>query len=70
MTLGIILILILCRSDSIFICRFEIILTKRLHIAMRLFSNRSEIGSEGGEGKKAYKVKLSVLLMLIPYFDV
>ena len=37
---------------------------------MHLFSNRSEIGPEGGEGKKAYKVKLSVLLMLIPYFDV
>ena len=46
-------------------------LTNRFQVAMRLFSNRSQMTSKCGKNKKvAHKAQLSVSLMFLPHFDV
>ena len=46
-------------------------LTNRFHVAMRLFSNRSEMTSKCGKNKKvAHEAQPSVSLMFLPHFDV
>ena len=46
-------------------------LTKRFHVAVRLFSNRSQMTSKCGENKKvAHEPQASVSLMFLPHFDV
>ena len=45
--------------------------TNRFHVAVRLFSNRSQMTSKCGKNKKAaHKVSPSVSLMFLPHFDV
>ena len=45
-------------------------LTNRFHIAVRLFSNRSQMTSKCGKNKKvAHEAEPSVSLMFLPYFD-
>ena len=47
------------------------ILRNRFHVAVRLFSNRSQMTSKCGKNKKvAHKVQPSVSLMFLPHFDV
>ena len=46
-------------------------LTNRFHVAVRLFSNRSQMTSKCGKNKKvAYEAQPSVSLMFLPHFDV
>ena len=46
-------------------------LTNSFHVAVRLFSNRSEMTSKCGKTKQvAHKEQLSVSLMFLPHFDV
>ena len=46
-------------------------LTNRFQVAVRLFSNRSQMTSKCGKNKKvAYKAQPSVSLMFLPHFDV
>ena len=46
-------------------------LTNRFHVAVRLFSNRSEMTSKCGKNKKvAHEAQRSVSLMFLPHFDV
>ena len=46
-------------------------LTNRFHVAMRLFSNRSQMTSTCGKNKKvAHEAQPSVSLMFLPHFDV
>ena len=46
-------------------------LTNRFHVAVRLFSNRSQMTSKCGKNKKvAHEAQLSVSLMFLPHFDV
>ena len=46
-------------------------LTKRFHVAVRLFSNRSQMTSKSGKNKKvAHEAQPSVSLMFFPHFDV
>ena len=46
-------------------------LTNRFHVAVRLFSNRSQMTSKCGKNKKvAHEVQPSVSLMFLPHFDV
>ena len=46
-------------------------LTNRFHVAMRLFSNRSQMTSKCGKNKKmAHGAQPSVSLMFLPHFDV
>ena len=46
-------------------------LTNRLHFAVRLFSNRSQMTSKCGKNKKvAHEAQPSVSLMFLPHFDV
>ena len=46
-------------------------LTNRFHVAMRLFSNRSQMTSKCGKNKKlAHQAQPSVSLMFLPRFDV
>ena len=46
-------------------------LTNRFHVAVRLFSNRSQVTSKCGKNKKvAHKAQPSVSLMSLPNFDV
>ena len=46
-------------------------LTNRFHVAMRLFSNRSQMTSKCGKNKKvAHEAQLSVSLIFLPHFDV
>ena len=48
-----------------------IYLTNRFQVAMRLFSNRSQMTSKCGKNKKvAHEAQLSVSLMFLPHFDV
>ena len=48
-----------------------IYLTNRFQVAVRLFSNRSQMRSKCGKNKKvAHEVQLSVSLMFLPHFDV
>ena len=48
-----------------------IYLTNRFHIAVRLFSNRSQMTSKCGKNKKvAQEAQPSVSLMFLPHFDV
>ena len=48
-----------------------IFLTKRFHVAVRLFSNRSQMTSKCGKNKKvAHEAQPSVSLMFLPHFDV
>ena len=45
-------------------------LTNRFHVAVRLFSNRSQMTSKCGENKKvAHEAWPSVSLMFLPHFD-
>ena len=49
-----------------FIC-----LINRFHVAVRLFSNRSQMTSKCGKNKKkAHEAQPSVSLMFLPHFDV
>ena len=46
-------------------------LTNRFQVAVRLFSNRSQITSKCGKNKKvAHEAQPSVSLMFLPHFDV
>ena len=46
-------------------------LTNRFQVAVRLFSNRSQMTSKCGKNKKvAHKAQLSVSLMFLLHFDV
>ena len=46
-------------------------LTNRLHVAVRLFSNRSQMMSKCGKDKKvAHEAQPSVSLMFLPHFEV
>ena len=46
-------------------------LTNRFQVAMRLFSNRSQMSSKCGRNKKvAHKAQPIVSLMFLPHFDV
>ena len=48
-----------------------IYLTNRFQVAVRLFSNRSQMTSKCGKNKKvAHKAQPSVSLMFLPHFDV
>ena len=48
-----------------------ICLTNRFQVAVRLFSNRSQMTSKCGKNKKvAYEAQPSVSLMFLPHFDV
>ena len=45
-------------------------LTKRFHLPLRLFNNRSQMTSKCGKNNKvAEEAQLSVSLMFFPYFD-
>ena len=47
-----------------------IYLTNRFHVAVRLFSNRSQMTSKCGKNKKvAHEAQPSVSLMFLPHFD-
>ena len=49
----------------------KVYLTNRFHVAVRLFSNRSQMTSKCGKNKKvAHEAKPSVSLMFLPHFDV
>ena len=46
-------------------------LTNRFHVAVHLFSNRSQVMSKCGKNKKvAHEAQPSVSLMFLPHFDV
>ena len=46
-------------------------LTNRFQVAVRLFSNRSQMTSKRGKNKKvAHEAQPSVSLMFLPHFDV
>ena len=46
-------------------------LTNRFHVAVRLFSNRSQMTSKCGKNKKvAHEAQPSVSAMFLPHFDV
>ena len=46
-------------------------LINRFHVAVRLFSNRSQMTSKCGKNKKvAHEAQSSVSLMFLPHFDV
>ena len=48
-----------------------IYLTNRFHVAVRLFSNRSQMTSKCGKNRKvAHEAQPSVSLMFLPHFDV
>ena len=52
-------------------CGEKIYLTNRFHVAVRLFSNRSQMTSKCGKNKKvAHEAQPSVSLMFLPHFDV
>ena len=45
-------------------------LTNKFHVAVRLFSNRSQMTSKCGKNKKvAHEAQPSVSLMFLPHFD-
>ena len=49
----------------------DLYLTNRFHVAVRLFSNRSQMTSKCGKNKKvAHEAQPSVSLMFLPHFDV
>ena len=49
----------------------QLYLTKRFHVAVRLFSNRSQMASKCGKNKKVPReAQPSVSLMFLPHFDV
>ena len=46
-------------------------LKNTLHVAVRLFSNRSHMSSQCGKDKKlAHEAQPSVSLMFLPHFDI
>ena len=50
---------------------FVLYLTNRFHVAVRLFSNRSQMTSKCGKNKKvAHEAQPSVSVMFLPHFDV
>ena len=50
---------------------YNIYLTNRFHVAVRLFSNRSQMTSKCGKDKKvAHEAQPSVSLMFLPHFEV
>ena len=50
---------------------FSLYKTNRFHVAVRLFSNRSQMTSKCGKNKKvAHEAQPSVSLMFLPHFDV
>ena len=50
---------------------YGVSLTNRFHIAVRLFSNRSQMTSKCGKNKKvAHEAQPSVSLMFLSHFDV
>ena len=71
-----------CFKNSIMIHKFWVLyenylkviakrLTYRFQVAMRLFSNRSQMMSKCGKNRiVAHKAQLSVSLMFLPHFDV
>ena len=49
----------------------DVNLTNRFHVAVRLFSNKSQMTSKCGKNKKvAHEAQPSVSLMFLPHFDV
>ena len=51
--------------------RIVVDLTSRFHVAVRLFSKRSQMTSKCGKNKKVvHEAWPSVSLMFLPYFDV
>ena len=62
---------ILTKKISRNISPASINLTNRFHVAVRLFSNRSQMTSKCGKNKKvAHEAQPSVSLMFLPHFDV
>ena len=60
--------IILCVCVCVCECVY---LTNRFHVAVRLFSNRSQMTSKCGKNKKvAHEEQPSVSLMFLPHFDV
>ena len=57
----------LVKGNSALRASLAIYLTNRFHVAVRLFSNKSQMTSKCGKNKK---VAASVSLMLLPHFDV
>ena len=54
-----------------YILIFLLYKTNRFHVAVRLFSNRSQMTSKCGKNKKvAHEAQLSVSLMFLPHFDI
>ena len=47
-----------------------IYLTNRFHVAVHLFSNRSQMTSKCDKDEVAHEAQPSVLLMFLPHFDV
>ena len=63
--------LILCEFFFfIIILEFPIYLKNRFQVAVRLFSNRSQMVRCGKNKKVAHEVQPSVPLMFLPHFDV
>ena len=51
--------------------KLTVSLTNRFHLAVRLFSNRSQMTSKCGKNKKvAHEAQPNVSLMFLPHFDV
>ena len=64
-------ILFLHLMRALHFCIIMISLTNRFQVAVRLFSNRSQMTSKCGKNKKeAHKAQPSVSLMFLPHFDV
>ena len=58
-------------DDDIAFIKRIFYLTSRFHVAVRLFSNRSQMTSKCGKDKKvAHEAQPSVSLMFLPHFDV
>ena len=55
-----------------FLSQYSLVsLTNRFHVAVRLFSNTSQMTSKCGKNKKvAHEAQPSVSLMFLPHFDV
>ena len=61
-----------CSFILVCILWFSVVnLTNRFHVAVRLFSNRSQMTSKCGKNKKvAHEAQPSVSQMFLPHFDV
>ena len=56
--------------DYVNLLGIQLCLTNRFHVAVRLFSNRSQMTSKCGKNKKvAHEAQPSESLMFLPHFD-